>query len=130
MILKQKTNFWQKLKILLLFFVLYTIMHLHNICWCGSMAEQLIRNEQVAGSIPVTSSKKEVTFGKQKLLLFLSKPQAWHIITARSAVHIISPFGAVSHHAPACILLRLDEMQHCVLMIYRNKLRMIYKASP
>jgi hypothetical protein len=27
------------------------------ICWCGSMAEQLIRNEQVDGSIPFTSSK-------------------------------------------------------------------------
>ncbi|GEM_PF-6568235 len=25
--------------------------------WCGSMAEQLIRNEQVVGSIPTTSSK-------------------------------------------------------------------------
>ena len=62
--------------------------------------------------------------------LFLSKPQAWHIIAARSAVHIISPFGAVSHHAPACISLRLDEIQHFVLVIYRNKLRMIYKASP
>ena len=34
---------------------------------------------------------------------FLSKPQAWHIIAAQSAVHIISPFGAVSHHAIACI---------------------------
>ena len=43
--------------------------------------------------------------------IFLSKPQAWHIITARSAVHIISPFGAVSHHAPACIHLRLDDIQ-------------------
>ena len=41
-------------------------------------------------------------------------PYAWHII---------SPFGAVSHHAIACILLRLDEIQHCVLVIYRNKLR-------
>lgn len=28
-------------------------------CWCGSMAEQLIRNEQVDGSIPFTSSKKK-----------------------------------------------------------------------
>jgi hypothetical protein len=27
--------------------------------------------------------------------LFLSKPQVWHIITARSVVHIISSFGAV-----------------------------------
>lgn len=30
-------------------------------CWCGSMAEQLIRNEQVDGSIPFTSSKKNRT---------------------------------------------------------------------
>ena len=36
----------------------------------------------------------------------------------------------VSHHAPACICLRLDDMQCFALMIYRNKLRMIYKASP
>ena len=32
-------------------------------------------------------------------------------------VHIISPYGAVSHHAPACIYLRLDDIQHFVLMI-------------
>ena len=60
--------------------------------------------------------------------IFLSKPQAWHIIAAQRAVHIISPFGAVSHHAPACIYLRLDDIQPYGLMIYRNKLRMIYKA--
>ena len=47
--------------------------------------------------------KKEVTFVYQKFLFCLSKPQAWHIIAARSTVHIISPFGAVSHHALACI---------------------------
>ena len=59
---------------------------------------------------------------------FLSKPQAWYIIDARSTAYIISPFGAVSHHAPACIYLRLDDIQIFGLMIYRNKLRMIYKA--
>ena len=62
--------------------------------------------------------------------IFLSKPQAWYIIAAQRAVHIISPFAAVTHHASACIYLRLDDIQHFVLMIYRNKLRMIYKASP
>jgi len=46
--------------------------------------------------------------------IFLSKPQAWYIIDAQRAVYIIkggkpplyliSPFGAVSHHASACIL--------------------------
>ena len=41
---------------------------------------------------------------------FLSKPQAWYIITARSAVYIISPYGDVSHHASACISLRLDDI--------------------
>jgi len=61
------------------------------------------------------------------LQYFLSKPQAWHII---------SPCGAGYHHGNAVYLitrrrascLRLDDIQHFVLMIYRNKLRMIYKA--
>ena len=39
-----------------------------------------------------------------------------------AVVHIISPFGSVSHHALACILLRLDDIQHYVLMIC-NSLR-------
>ena len=29
-----------------------------------------------------------------------------------------APYGAVSHHALACIFLRLDDIQHFVLMIY------------
>ena len=52
---------------------------------------------------------------------FLSKPQAWHIIAAQRAVHIISPCGAVSHHALACIFLRLDDIQTFGLMIYRRQ---------
>ena len=78
----------------------------------------MLHTHEVTGSSPVVSTKKEVTFVYQKLLLFLSKPQAWYIITARSAVYIISPYGAVYHHASACISLRLDDMQHCVLVIY------------
>ena len=70
------------------------------------------------GPNPPSPTKKEVTFVYQKLLLFLSKPQAWYIIDARSAAYIISPSGAVSHHAPACISLRLDDIQHFVLVIY------------
>ena len=63
--------------------------------------ERHLAKVEVASSSLVTRSKKEVTFVYQKLLLFLSKPQAWCIITARSVVHIISPFGAVSHHGKA-----------------------------
>ena len=61
----------------------------------------------VVGSSPSAPAKKSSFFGTR---IFLSKPQAWHIIAARSAVHIISPCGAVSHHAPACIFLRLDDI--------------------
>ena len=96
----------------------------------------MLHTHEVTGSSPVVSTKKEVTFVYQKLLLFLSKPQAWYIITARSVVHIISPFRAVYNHAAACILLRLDDipqqvaddMQNYVLMIYSGK-PMIYFAS-
>ena len=48
------------------------------------------------------------------LFNFLSKPQAWYIITARRAVYIVSPYGAVSHHASACISLRLDDIPQLV----------------
>ena len=66
--------------------------------------------QEVVGSNPTIFTKKEVTFVYQKLLLFLSKPQAWYIISAQRAVHIIRPFGAVYHHASACIPLRLDDI--------------------
>ena len=78
-------------------------------------------------SILCDLAKKEVTFVYQKLLLFLSKPQVWHIITTQSCIS--SALRAVSHHAPACIFLRLDDIQCSALMIYRNKLRMIYTPS-
>ncbi len=60
--------------------------------------------------------------------IFLSKPQAWHIITTQSWISSRAATALVSHHAPACIFLRLDDIQCSALMIYRNKLRMIYKA--
>ena len=33
------------------------VEHRNNNCWCGSMAEQLICNQQVVGSTPITSSR-------------------------------------------------------------------------
>ena len=66
--------------------------------WCSRLARQPVTLE-VDGSSPFGVAKKEVTFVYQKLLLFLSKPQAWYIITARSAVHIISPAGCISSRA-------------------------------
>jgi len=59
---------------------------------------------------------------------FLSKPQAWHIIAAQRAVHIIKggkpPLYLITRQRASC--LRLDDIQCFALMIYRNELRMIY----
>jgi hypothetical protein len=53
--------------------------------------------------------------------IFLSKPQAWHIITARSAVYITNNGRAVvvSHHAPACIFLWLDDIHAFGVILWR-----------
>ena len=50
----------------------------------------------------------------------LSKPQAWHIIRLKAVYHQGWRAALVSHHAPACIFLRLDDIQHFVLMIYNS----------
>jgi len=55
---------------------------------------------------------------------------AYHHRAKRGVYHQGRIAALVSHHAPACISLRLDDIQCPALMIYRNKLRMIYKATP
>ena len=73
-------------------------------------------NHDVAGSSPAGGAKK---YTLERVCIFLSKPQAWYIIAAQRAVHITNNGRAVvvSHHAPACIFLWLDDIQHYVLMI-------------
>ena len=53
----------------------------------------------------------------------------YHRRTTCGAYHQGRRAALVSHHAPACIFLRLDDIQSFALMIYRNKLRMIYTPS-
>ena len=61
---------------------------------------------------------------------FYPSRQAWYIITRQRVYHqhgiavlyLITPLGVY--------FCRLDDIQNFVLMIYRNKLRIIYKASP
>ena len=38
------------------YLVLTEMLHNNTICWCGSTVEQLTCNQQVVGSIPITSS--------------------------------------------------------------------------
>ena len=53
-------------------------------------------------------------------VLFLFIQAAGLVYHHDAVVDIISPFGAVSHHAPACIPLQLDDIQHYVLVIYNS----------
>ena len=92
---------------------IYTVKSIGELC-NGSTADS---DSVCWGSNPYSPAKKSSFFGTR---IFLSKPQAWHIITARSAVDIISPCGAVSHHAPACIFLRLDDIRCFASMIYNT----------
>ena len=47
-------------------------------------------------------------------------------ISSRFSVYIIA---AGAYHQPQVVYFRNDDIQNSVLMIYRNKLRMIYKAN-
>ena len=51
---------------------------------------------------------------------------AYHRRAKCGAYHLAYGEHIITHRA--CIFLRLDYIQHYVLMIYRNALRMIYKA--
>jgi hypothetical protein len=77
-------------------------------------------------SIKDAQHKIEVTFVYQKLLLFLSiaKAMAYH----HALACISSPQAYIINRR--LYRFRNDDIQNCVLMIYRNKLRMIYKATP
>jgi hypothetical protein len=64
--------------------------------------------ERLSGFAPTPPKKIEAS----SFVLFLSKPQAWHIITARKrgAYHQGRLANLVSHHALACMPLQLDEI--------------------
>jgi len=61
---------------------------------------------------PSLSANKKRTFVYQKFSFCLSKPQAWHIIAARSVVYIIK--GG----KPPLYLITRQRASPCGLMIY------------
>ena len=71
----------------------------------------------VVGSIPIACSRKKQV---ERLAFFLSKPQAWYIIT--QSVYIINHGKAVVgyHHGVSCAFpfLRLDDIHDSVVMRY------------
>ena len=101
---------------------------------CPSGRRSMIGNHvygehRTEGSNPSLSAKKEVTFVYQKLLLFLSKPQAWHIITTQSCISS-APLGLyliTRQRASSCGLMRCNTA--CWWYAIPMEL-MIYKASP
>ncbi len=59
---------------------------------------------QVQVLLPAPKNPSLVTW------IFLSIAKQRYIVTARSVVYIISPFGAVSHHGKRAFLLRNDDI--------------------
>ncbi len=69
-------------------------------------------------------------FSFEMYLLVVLIQQRTHFWLTKVRSFFIQAAGLVSHHGNAVyLLLRLDDIQHFVLMIYRNKLRMIYTPS-
>ena len=69
-----------------------------------------IERKRYLWEYPTIFTKKEVTFVYQKLLLFLSKPQAWHIITTQSCISS-APLGLyliTRQRASSCGLMRCN----------------------
>ena len=112
---------------------IFDIMLRYLKVWCSS---QVVRPRSAtplsAGSNPACTSNKKGTFVYQKFLfLFIQTAGlAYHRHTKCGVYHQGRLTALVSHHAPACIYLRLDDIQCSALMICRNKLWMIYKAMP
>ena len=60
------------------------------------------------------ANKKELLSTKSSFFVYPSRRLG---ISSDASRYIISPCRAVSHHALACIFLRLDDIQHFVLVI-------------
>ena len=63
---------------------------------------------------PSAPTKKELLSTKSSFFVYPSRRLG---ISSDASRYIISPCRAVSHHALACIFLRLDDIQHFVLVI-------------
>ena len=62
--------------------------------------------------------KQNICLPTNVLFLFIQAAcLAYHRLAKRGAYHQRRRAALVSHHAPACILLRLDYIQHFVLII-------------
>ena len=71
------------------------------------------------GSIPVGSTKKTMENDTFSIVFFI------HCESNGISSALTSMSSAIG-----CILFRNDDIQNFVLMIYRNKLRMIYNGKP
>ena len=100
-------------------------------CWNNVTFAQLtipsLRSLQVLSSAPKKSYHFDTTFFIQTAGLvypfgeWRATPLLHHALAC-----ISSALWAVYHHSSECIFLRFDYIQCFALMIYRNKLRMIY----
>ena len=81
-------------------------------------------------SLLLRQQKQNICLPTNVLFLFIQAAGlSYHRRTTCGVYHQGRRAALVSHHALACIYLRLDDIQCFALMIYRDKLRMIYTPS-
>ena len=99
---------------------------IYLILWYNSLVKilgcrQAVRHQTLTlalvGSNPAIQANKKRTFVYQKFSFCLSKPQAWYIITTQSSISS-PPLGLYLITRQRVFSLRLDDIQHVVLMIY------------
>ena len=87
----------------------------------------LLTNKHISTLLLLTFTSvllRLVALSQKRSNFCLPKVTSFFIQAAGLAYHhdvvvdIISPFGAVSHHAPACICLRIDAIHHFVMISY------------
>ena len=97
---------------------------LRNAEQCTSPRTKAGQNMQskfrVANSRRFHHQKQNICLPTNVLFLFIQAAGlAYHRRAKRGVYHQGRRAALVSHHAPACIYLRLDDIQHSVLMIYK-----------
>ena len=108
-----------------------SIFGILHICPWRNWITQQIPILEIGGSNPFGRAKNKYLLSTKRYLFFIQAAGlVYHHRTKCGAYHQGRIAALVSHHAPAYIFLRLDDIPQRVADNMQNFVLMIYKASP